>query len=67
MSELKEIIYILGKIHLSEKTIRRWIYRTEIYGHAQKAIDKGIEVVDTQYFDKHEIYLRNNFKLNGTR
>ena len=64
MPELKEIIFILSKINLSEKTIRRWVYRTEIYAHAQKAIDKGIEVVDTEYFNTHEDYIKKNFKLN---
>jgi hypothetical protein len=71
MGELKEIIHILSKKHneidISEKTIRRWIYITEIYNHAQKIIDKGVKITDTEYFDKHEDYLTNNYKLNVSR
>lgn len=68
VSELKEIIMILSKkqgnpIDIAEKTIRRWIYRTEIYNHAQKAIGRGAEIVDTEYFNEHEDYLIKNFKL----
>lgn len=72
MSELKEIIYILSKkagkpLDISEKTIRRWIYRTEIYSKAQKIIDKGVKTTDTEYFDEHEDYLLKNFKLHESR
>lgn len=72
IAELAEAIIILSKLQkneldIAEKTIRRWISRTEIYNKAQKAIQKGVKEVDTEYFDAHEDYLISNYKLNGTR
>lgn len=72
MSELQEIIHILSKrkenpVDISEKTIRRWVYRTEIYAQAQKAISKGAQQCDTEYFEKHKDYLENNYKLRESR
>lgn len=72
VSELSEIITILSKkkgseVNISDKTIRRWLNRTEIFNKAQKAIDRGVKTVDTEYFDKYEQYLVSNYKLNGTR
>jgi len=72
VSELSEVITILSKkkkneISISDKTIRRWLNRTEIFNKAQKAIDKGVQLVDTEYFDKYEQYLVSNYKLNNAR
>jgi hypothetical protein len=68
--ELQEIISILSRrnqtpIDIAEKTIRRWINRTEIYNKAQKAISDGVQEVTPEYFDTHEKYLMNNYKLNA--
>ena len=72
MTELREIIHILSKLNkkemnISEKTIRRWIYRTEIYNLAQKIIQKGVRETDTEYFGEHEDYLIKNYKLHESR
>ena len=70
VAELEEAIGILSKkqknaINVSQKTIRRWLNRTEIFNKAQKVIGMGVKIVDTEYFDKLEPYLITNYKLNG--
>ena len=72
VSELEEAIQILSKksnnpISVSQKTIRRWLNRTEIYNKAQKAIDKGVQIIDTEYFDTLETYLLSNYKLDANK
>lgn len=71
IAELSEICKILSvkyksPLSVSEKTIRRWISRTEIYNKAQKIIAKGVQEVDTEYFDKLADYIIHNYKINGT-
>lgn len=36
---------------ICERSIRRWIKRTEVYNKAQKAITMGVRIVTPEYFD----------------
>jgi hypothetical protein len=56
-----------NKIEISDKTVRRWLNRTEIYNKAQKAIEMGVKEVDTAFFDNLEEFLITNYKTNGSR
>lgn len=49
---LSEYFNLVTKKELNERTIRRWIKRTELYNHAQQAIRKGVREVSPSYFDK---------------
>ena len=38
---------------INDRTIRRWIKRTQLYKHAQHAIKKGAREVTDTYFEKY--------------
>lgn len=50
---LSEYFMLVTKKDLNERTIRRWIKRTEVYNHAQQAIRKGVKEVAPHYFDRY--------------
>lgn len=50
---LCEYFKLKTKLEINERTIRRWIKRTEVYNHAQRAIKKGVKEVAPHYFDKY--------------
>lgn len=37
---------------INDRTIRRWIKRTQVYNRAQDAIKKGVREVSYNYFDR---------------
>jgi hypothetical protein len=49
---LCEYFKLKTKMDINDRTIRRWIKRTEIYNKAQDAIRKGARVVSYSYFDR---------------
>lgn len=49
---LAEYFNLVTKKQLHERTIRRWIKRTEIYNRAQHAIQKGVKEVSPTYFER---------------
>lgn len=50
---LAEYFKLKTNIEIHERTIRRWIKRTEIYNKAQFAINKGVKEVSHEYFEKY--------------
>lgn len=50
---LCEYFKLKTKMDINDRTIRRWIKRTELYNHAQRAIKKGVKVVSFQYFERY--------------
>lgn len=50
---LAEYFNLVTKLNLNERTIRRWIKRTELYTHAQRAKQKGVKEVSDYYFERY--------------
>ena len=48
---LAEYYNLKTKSKVAERTIRRWIKRTDIYTKAQHAINKGVREVSHHYFE----------------
>lgn len=48
---LAEYFNLVTKKNLHERTIRRWIKRTEVYTKAQHIIKKGVKEVSSEYFE----------------
>jgi hypothetical protein len=48
---LCEYFKLKTKMDINDRTIRRWIKRTQIYNRAQDAIKKGVKDVSYTYFD----------------
>lgn len=49
---LSEYFNLVTGKRLHERTIRRWIKRTELYNRAQFAKQKGVEEVSPEYFER---------------
>lgn len=49
---LCEYFKLKTKMDINDRTIRRWIKRTEVYNHAQRAIKKGAKEVSYTYFER---------------
>lgn len=48
---LCEYFKLKTKLPIDDRTIRRWIKRTQVYNKAQHAIRKGAKQVSYDYFD----------------
>ena len=54
IDELCEFHQIKTGKKSSKKSIKRWIWRTEIYGMTKPVIDKGVQNVTSSFFKDHE-------------
>lgn len=50
---LCEYFKLKTKMDINDRTIRRWIKRTQLYKHAQLAIRKGAREVTDVYFENY--------------
>lgn len=50
---LCEYFKLKTKIDINDRTLRRWIKRTQLYKHAQHAIQKGAKEVSYTYFERY--------------
>lgn len=50
---LCEYFKLKTKMDINDRTIRRWIKRTQLYNHAQRAIKKGVQEVTPSYFERY--------------
>lgn len=57
MKDLCDFYEIKSGRKTSGQSMKRWIYRTEIYCRAQDAIRKGAEVAMSSYFGEYEDFL----------
>lgn len=57
-SDLKDWYELKTGKEISEKTIRRYLVRTELYNQAQRMIHRGEYTVHIVYFTKHTEYLK---------
>jgi len=49
---LCEYFKLKTKMNINDRTIRRWIKRTQVYNRAQDAIRNGVKEVKYSYFEK---------------
>lgn len=54
ISELCELFYIKAGRPMKKRTMDEWMFRARVYMHAQKALDKGAEAVNTDFFGELE-------------
>lgn len=50
---LCEYFKLKTKMDINDRTLRRWIKRTQLYKHAQHAIKKGAREVTDTYFEQY--------------
>lgn len=57
--DLVEFCEFKYKTNITKRTMRRWLYRAEIYSMALPALKKGARAVNTEYFGNMEWFVIN--------